>query len=65
MKIPNPPHNQKEYDEMFGVVDESGTWIPPEGAYKNPKTGNIKNKDGVVISFGNQIPHPARLGSMG
>lgn len=45
--------------------NESGTWIPPEGAYKNPKTGNIKNKDGVVISFGNQIPHPARLGSMG
>lgn len=64
-KIPEAPRNQEEFEEMFGVVEESGTWIPPNGAYKDPRTGNIKNKDGVVISGGNETPHPARPGSKG
>ncbi len=63
-ELPEPPRNQKEYDEMFGVVDEDGKWIPPEGAYRDPKTGNIKNKDGIVIA-GGETPHPARPGSKG
>lgn len=63
-KMPELPHTEKEFDEKFGTENEDGVWIPPEGAYRDPKTGNIKNKDGVVIG-GGEAPHKARPGSKG
>lgn len=43
------PTTQQEHDELFGKTDSSGKWTPPKDSYTDPKTGNIYNKEGVVI----------------
>ena len=44
-----PPKTKEEIEDAFGKVNDQGKWIPPEGSYVDPKTGNILNKDGIVI----------------
>lgn len=47
---PTVPTTKKEYEELFGKTDKvTGKWIPPKDSYTDPKTGNILNKEGVVI----------------
>lgn len=52
--VPSPtiPTTIKESEELFGKIDKvTGKWIPPEDSYTDPKTGNIINKEGVVIGI--------------
>lgn len=44
-----PPQTEKEMEEAFGIVNEEGKWIPPANSHIDPQTGNIINKDGVVV----------------
>lgn len=49
---PTVPATKKEYEELFGKTDKvTGKWIPPKDSYTDPKTGNVKNKEGVVIGI--------------
>lgn len=43
------PRTKKELEDALGTVNESGKWTPPAGSHIDPKTGNILNKDGVVV----------------
>lgn len=56
------PKNKKEYEELFGTKNESGRWIPPEDSYVDPKSGNILNREGVVIGTTNTKPNPDAVG---
>lgn len=56
------PKTQKEHDELFGTVDENGEFVPPEDSYVNPKTGNIINREGVVIGSAFTKPCPYAVG---
>lgn len=60
-----PPRTKKELEDALGAVDEQGKWTPPEGSYIDPKTGNIMNKDGVVIGTTQKPYSKARPGSQG
>lgn len=57
------PRSQKEA-EIVGTINESGQWIPPAGSYTDPKTGNILNREGVVIGNDKKIfkPDPNAVG---
>ena len=46
-------------------VNESGKWTPPAGSHIDPKTGNILNKDGVVVGTTQEPYSKARPGSQG
>ncbi len=59
------PHTQEEMEEAFGTVDEEGNWTAPEGSYIDPKTGNILNKDGVLVGTTQKPYYNARPGSQG
>ena len=57
-----------ELDELadeLGTVNESGKWTPPAGSHIDPKTGNILNKDGVVVGTTQEPYSKARPGSQG
>lgn len=56
MRLFTIPKNKKEYEGLFGTKDESGRWIPPEDSYVDPKSGNILNREGVVIGTTNTKP---------
>lgn len=58
------PQTKQEMDEAFGTVDKQGKWNPPEGSHVDPQTGNIINKDGVVVGT-TQRPRPASQASPG
>lgn len=60
-----PPKTKKEMDETFGIVDEQGNWTPPEGSYIEPQTGNVLNKDGVLVGITPKPYSKARPGSQG
>ncbi len=60
-----PPRTKKELEDALGVVDEQGKWTPPEGSHIDPKTGNIINKDGVVVGTTQKPYSQARPGSQG
>lgn len=60
-----PPRTKKELEDALGAVDKQGNWTPPEGSYIDPKTGNIMNKDGVVIGTTQKPYSQARPGSQG
>lgn len=52
--VPSPtiPTTIKESEELFGKTDKvTGKWIPPKDSYTDPKTGNIINREGVVIGI--------------
>lgn len=59
------PRTKEELEEAFGTMNEQGHWTPPEGSYIDPKTGNIMNKDGVVIGTTQKPSSKARPGSQG
>lgn len=58
------PSNKLEQEELFGTTDKSGRWIAPKNSYTDPKTGQIYNKEGVVIGNTNKKPrsHPDAAG---
>jgi len=60
-----PPRTKKELEDALGTVDEQGEWTPPEGSHVDPKTGNIINKDGVVVGTTQKPYYKARPGSQG
>ncbi len=52
VQSPTIPTTIKESEELFGKTDKvTGKWIPPKDSYTDPKTGNIINKEGVVIGI--------------
>lgn len=57
--------NEKELEDALGTVNESGKWTPPAGSHIDPKTGNILNKDGVVVGTTQEPYSKARPGSQG
>lgn len=59
------PRTKEELEEALGTVDEQGEWTPPEGSYIDPQTGNIMNKDGVMIGTTQEPYSKARPGSQG
>lgn len=59
------PRTKEEMEAAFGAVDEKGNWTPPEGSYVDPKTGNIMNKDGVLVGTTQKPYYNARPGSQG
>jgi len=52
-------------EDALGTVNESGKWTPPAGSHIDPKTGNILNKDGVVVGTTQEPYSKARPGSQG
>ena len=56
---------KKELEDALGTVNESGKWTPPAGSHIDPKTGNILNKDGVVVGTTQEPYSKARPGSQG
>ena len=54
-----------ELEDALGTVNESGKWTPPAGSHIDPKTGNILNKDGVVVGTTQEPYSKARPGSQG
>ena len=59
------PRTKKELEDALGTVNESGKWTPPAGSHIDPKTGNILNKDGVVVGTTQEPYSKARPGSQG
>lgn len=59
------PKTKKEREEAFGAVDDQGNWTPPKDSYIDPKTGNILNKDGVVVGTTREPSSIALPGSKG
>lgn len=59
------PRTKEELEEALGSVNEQGNWTPPEGSYIDSKTGNIINKDGVVVGTTQEPYTKARPGSQG
>lgn len=52
VQSPTIPTTIKESEELFGKTDKvTGKWIPPKDSYTDPKTGNIINREGVVIGI--------------
>lgn len=58
------PHNKKEEEELFGTTDKNGNWVAPEESYTDKKTGNIYNKEGVLIGVDPKYfkPNPNAVG---
>lgn len=58
------PSNRAEKEELFGTTDKFGRWTAPKASYTDPKTGQIYNKEGIVIGNKNKTvkPNPDAVG---
>lgn len=58
------PKTKKEEEELFGTTDKNGNWVAPEDSYTDKKTGNIYNKEGVLIGVDPKYfkPNPNAVG---